>query len=315
MIAFACAVSETEPYRRYAEPGIERAREPDSPVLVYAAVDTLARSYNILLDAAARLDGLEALVLVGPYAELTDTRLCAKVRDALRDPDVAVAGCVGARGVDSLAWWEGRELSCSSGFMYAYHEHGGGELPGLPWTTCSPAPAQVDAVDGALLILSPWAVENLRFDEALSRGYGFDVDFCLQAGEAGRKVMTLDIAVTERRPLKIVTEVEAWTEAHVEFSRKWHGRIPGQAGAGDVKARARRMEAEREATRSMVYFERLAYDAQLQPLKEEFETLTRTRSWRLTEPLRWMNLRRHAAAAARAGEDGAAAAGNWGRTD
>ena len=32
---------------------------------------------------------------------------CAKVREALRDPDVGVVGCVGAIGVRSIAWWEG----------------------------------------------------------------------------------------------------------------------------------------------------------------------------------------------------------------
>ncbi len=273
MIAFGCAICETEPYLRYAEPGIRLAREADSAVLAFAAVDTLARSYNILLDAAARLPALEALVLVGPYAELTDPALAPKIRAALADPAVAVAGCVGARGVDSIAWWEGEAVSCSRGFVYAYHEHGGGELPGLPWVQTIPAPAEVDAVDAAVLILAPWAVQNLRFDETLARGHGVDVDYCLQARAAGHKVVTVDFSVSQRRPLKIVGDLETWTEAHVEFSRKWHGRIPGRPPLGDVKTRARRMEAEREAARSMSYFERLGYDARLEPLQAEFNAL------------------------------------------
>lgn len=289
MIVFGCAISEAEPYLRYAKPGIRLAAEADSEVLPFAAVDTLARSYNILLDAAASRDQLEALVLVSPFAELTDRDFCAKVRRALSDAEVAVGGCLGARGVRSIAWWEGSEVSCSSGFAYAYHEHGGGELAGLPWVQWRPAPAEVDIVDGALLVLSPWAVRNLRFDETLSLGHGFDVDFCLQARAAGRKVVTIDFSVRERRPLKIVSDLELWTEAHVDFARKWSGRIPGQPAVEDYKPLARRMEAERESARSVTYFKRLAYDARVEPYEREFKAATQTLSWRLTEPLRRVN--------------------------
>lgn len=289
MIAFACAISETEPYRRYAEPGITRAREPGSKLLAFAAVDTITRSYNILLEAAAALPDLEALVIVSPFAEITDSELCAKVRLGLSDPEVAVAGCVGARGVQSIAWWDGTQVSCARGFVYAYNDKGGGELPGLPWVQTGPAPAEVDAVDGSLLILSPWAVANLRFDETLSLGHGFDVDYCLQARRAGHKVMTLDIAVREHRSLKIVGDLEVWTEAHVAFARKWWGRMPGREPTPDAEALARRMEAEREAARSMSYFRRLSFDARLEPHERELKAAMDTLSWRVTEPLRRLN--------------------------
>ena len=52
------------------------------------AVGSIARSYNALLDRAAERDDLEALVLVHQDAEIVDADLCAKVRAALRDPDV-----------------------------------------------------------------------------------------------------------------------------------------------------------------------------------------------------------------------------------
>ena len=56
------------------------------------AVGSIARSYNALLDQAAERDDLEALVLLHQDAEIVDADLCAKVRAALRDPDVAVVG-------------------------------------------------------------------------------------------------------------------------------------------------------------------------------------------------------------------------------
>ena len=107
MIAFATAMIDPEAYRRHARPGIERAVEPDSNVLAFAALGSICRSLNLLLEQAARLDGLEALVIVDQDTEIADPELCAKARAALADPDVAVVGCVGATGVRSAAWWEG----------------------------------------------------------------------------------------------------------------------------------------------------------------------------------------------------------------
>lgn len=309
MIAFGCAISEAEPYLRFAAPGIELAREPGSEVLAFAAVDTIARSNNILLDAAAAMDDLEALVLLSPYARITDASFAATIRSALADPQVAVVGCVGARGVRSIAWWEGSEVSCSSGFRYAYHQHGGGEFPGLPWVSTGPAPAEVDAVDGSVLVLSPWAVRELRFDETLVLGHGFDVDYCLQAGVAGRKVVTADFAVTQRRSLKIVSDLELWTEAHADFARKWTGKIPGAPVDEDIEARARRVEAEREAVRSVAYFKRLSYDGRVEALEREREAAEQTLSWRITEPLRRINKWRADRVEARV----PAATGGWGR--
>lgn len=318
MIAFGCSISESEPYRRYAEPGIRLAREPDSSVFAFAAVDTIARSYNLLLDEAGRQPGLEALVLVHPFAEIVDDRFCAKVREALAQPQVAVAGAAGATGVKSIAWWEGK-VSCSAGFRYAYQDHGGGALEGIPWTVNHPAPAEVDAVDGFLLVLSPWVVQNLRFDEALTLGHGYEVDLCFQARAAGRRISTANFAVTERRGLDVVSDLELWTAAHVDFARKWDGRMPGRSPDGHFRTRARRIEAERESTRSMVYFNRLVHEARVEQAETEFEAIASTRSWQLTEPLRRVNQRRREALAARkqAGENSEASPSSgwrsWGR--
>lgn len=184
-------------------------------------------------------------------------------------------------------------MSCSSGFVFHYDERGGGEMRGLPWVECAPAPAEVDIVDGAVLVLSPWAVRNLRFDETLTLGHGFDVDFCLQARCAGRKVVTIDFSVIEQRPLKIIGDVAMWTEAHADFARKWTGNIPGQPPVDDYEALARRLEAEREAARSMAYFRRLSQDARIELYEREYQAALQTLSWKLTEPLRRVNLWRN----------------------
>jgi hypothetical protein len=288
MIAFACSVSEPEPYCRYAEPGIKLAAEPDSEIFSYASVGTIGRSYNLLLDAAAAHDDLEALVIVHPHAEIADPDLCQKIRVALRDPDVAVLGFAGASGVRSIAWWEG-EISCGP-VTHRYTERGGGDMRGYAWTTTAPAPAEVEAVDRFLMVLSPWATRNLRFDEGLMLHRGFEVDYCLAARAAGKKVMTADFQVIQHHSLKIVEDVELWVEAHIEVAQKWDGRMPGREGeTTDWKARARRAEAERESARAIAYSKRLAMDARVQGLERQLQRATETRSWRLTEPLRRAN--------------------------
>jgi hypothetical protein len=289
MIAFGCSVAEPEAYVRYAGPGIRLAVEPDSEVFTFATMDTISRSHNLLLDAAARCDDIEALVIVHPHAEIADPDLCAKVRSALSAPDVAVVGCAGASGVASIAWWEGT-VSCGA-VTNSYTDYGGGSFPGFSWTTTARPPAEVEAIDDFLLILSPWAIANLRFDEQLVLGHGCEVDLCLQARAAGKKVMTADLRVIEHRSLDIIRDVELWVESHIAVARKWEATLTGDPAQADLSAkqRARRAEAERECARAVAYFKRLGYDARLQTLQRSLEAAAGTRSWKLTKPLRQVN--------------------------
>lgn len=296
MIAFGVSVAEGAAYRAYAEPGIELAKEPDSEVYVFAAVGQMARTYNLLLDAAQRHADLEAFVLVHPHAELTDPALCAKVRQALRDPEVAVIGPAGASRVRSMAWWEG-DVSVGS-VVHSYQEFGGGELPAYSWTDVGAAGREVDAVDGFVMVFSPWAVQNVRFDEALATGHGWEVDYCLQVRAAGKRVVTADIAVKEHKSLELVEDSLIWIEAHIQLAEKWEGRLPGDRDGHEPteeewKRRARRAEAEREAARSLAYGSALGLDARVLVLQREMQLTTGSLSWRMTEPLRRFNLWRN----------------------
>ena len=71
---------------------------------------------------------------------------------------------VGATGVRSIAWWDGEISSAAS--VQRYQRYGGGEIAAFAWKRHDPAPAEVDVVDGRLMVLSPWAVR----DAALRRG-------------------------------------------------------------------------------------------------------------------------------------------------
>lgn len=290
MIAFGCSIGEVEPYMRYARPGLQRAAEPSSLILPFASVGTLGRSYNLLLEAAAASEDLEALVIVHPHTEIVDARFCEKLREEIRDPQVAVVGCAGATDVRSIAWWEG---TVSSGpVIHRYHEYGGGEVPAYAWTARNPAPAEVETVDGRLLmVLSAWAVRNIRFDERLFFGPGHDLDYCLRARAAGRSIRVTDFQVIAHRTINIASEPELWVEAHIALARKWSGLIGEPDGAEvDWKSRARRAEAEREAARAIAYSRRLALDARIQALERSLHKREESSSWRVTEPLRRFNL-------------------------
>jgi hypothetical protein len=289
MIAFGSPVTRPDVYDRCAGPGIRRAQEPDSLVLAGPAQGTIFESYNRLMDQAAGHEDLEALVLVHQDTEIVDSDFVDKVRAALADPDVGVAGCVGAIGVRSIAWWEGSVTLAS--FIHRYSEHGGGDLPAFSWAWADAPPyarlGEVETLDGFLLVISPWVVRNIRFDESLGRLHGYDLDFCLQVREAGKKAITADVRAIHHHSLDLVTEPESWIEAHMKVAEKWDGRMPGiGTGAGDWKRRARRAEAEAEAARAEGHKFTLELQARLGEVERALEETRTSISWRLTAPLR-----------------------------
>jgi hypothetical protein len=289
VIVFASSITDSEAYRRCAEPGIRRAAEPDSEVLANAAAGSIFRSYNLIMDRVAERDDLEALVLLHQDAEIVSPDFCTALRRALRDPEVGVVGCVGAVGVRSIAWWEGSVTWAS--FTHRYRELGGGELPALSWKRDElPTYAhtgEVDTVDGFVLALSPWTVRNVRFDESLGQLHGYDFDFCLQVRAAGRKVVTEDLHVVHHHSLDLVSHPETWIAAHMRVAEKWDGKLPNVGAAGgDWRQRARRAEAEAALARTQVVAAMLQADARVTQLRREVETVTHSSSWRLTAPLR-----------------------------
>jgi hypothetical protein len=297
MIAFGSSITEPDAYRSCAEPGIRRAAEPDSEIRAMPSVGSIFHSYNALLDEFARREGLEALVLVHQDAEIVEPHFAEIVRDALRDPEVGVVGCVGAVGVRSIAWWEA-SVTCAS-FVNRYEEHGGGDLASFSWAW-SDAPAyarigDVETLDGFILALSPWAVDNVRFDESLGEFHGYDLDFCLQVRAAGRKVRTADFRAIHHRPLEMVPDPERWIEAHVRLADKWDGEMGIGAGAGSWKDRALHAEAEADGARVKEHMNLLELDARVAELERALAVTTESISWRITAPLRRLRRPRPAA--------------------
>ena len=283
MFAFGCSIIMPDVYERCARPGIQRAREPDSQVLAHAASGSVARSFNLLLDRAAALDGLEALVLLHEDAEILDADFCSRIRETLADPDVAVVGCVGSRGADGIAWWEG-EVTWNSA-PYHHGEAGGGELT---WHKGgAQTPGEVDTIYGVLMVLTPWAVRTLRFDESIGLLHGYDADLCRQARAAGKKVMTANLGLAHHHSLDLVTQIEIWVAAHVRAADAWaQDRADEPDSDAAWRPRARRAEASAAAARLLAASKLLQADASAREFERQLEGVRNSRSWRITESLR-----------------------------
>jgi hypothetical protein len=215
VIGFASCIASRDVFLRRALPGLREAAEADSPIAELSTSDSIFVAYNEALDHFAGMDDLEALVLLHEDAELLQADFCTRVRSALADPAVAIVGAVGARDVRSLAWWDG-ELAGAVTETRGRVDHGF-------------ARTDVDAVDGLLLVLSPWAVRRLRFDAAGFTGFhGYDVDLCFQARAAGRAVRVADLPVLHHTKGGL-GDADAWRRADATFRAKWR---PGEAAAG-----------------------------------------------------------------------------------
>jgi len=295
MIAFGCSITAPDVYARCAERGFRRVAEPDSEIVANAAAGSLFRSYNLIMEMVSGREDLEALVLAHQDAEIVDPAFCTKLRRALEDADVGLVGCVGAIDVRNIAWWEGSVTWAS--FAHRYTEHGGGEVQAFTWgNEAFPGYArtgEVESLDGFMMALSPWAVRNLRFDEELaSQIHGYDLDFCLQVREAGKKVMTADFKVVHHHSLELIDDPEVWIEAHMRVAEKWEGRMPGiglpnwGAPHQDWKQRARRAEAEAGAAQLERRSIELRAQARERQLQAELDTVLNSTSWRVTKPLR-----------------------------
>lgn len=252
MIVFGTAVTDSETYDRFAAPGIRRAAEPDSIVLAHHTAGSVFRNYNLLLDKAAAYEDLEALVLLHQDVELVDSDFAANVRNALSDPDVAIVGCAGAVGVRSIAWWQG--ALTWAGLTHRYPEYGGGDFPAISWrpeTAPSYAsPGEVDSIDGIVMVLSPWAVRELRFDESLGKLHGYDFDICMQTRAAGKKVATAPFRAIHHHSLELIRDPETWIQTHIRLAEKWDGELP-DTGA-DPQRRTLRAEAEAACAKAIM---------------------------------------------------------------
>lgn len=220
MIVFGTAISSPPGYERIALPGIERAAEPDSAILTRSGYDSIQQPYNEMMDEAAALPGLEALVLLHQDLELTDDSLPRRARKLFADPCVGLAGPLGGRLSKPHSWLRPDIAFGSVDPGAARREVVGSE--------------EVDAIDGALLILAPWAVRGLRFGLGLSELFhGYDVDIGLRVRACEGKVLCHDFPCHHRRQIK--DDYEGQRRAGIALARMWYPPLRPQAWAASFQ--------------------------------------------------------------------------------
>jgi hypothetical protein len=209
MIAYGICIGSDERYDRYARPGLALSASPNALVLEARSQVSIFPAYNSFLDTVTSSPCLEALVLLHDDVELRDPVFEQRVRSALTDSQAGILGAIGACGVQNLAWWEGE------GHGRCVDTNGVIDFGGMP--------CDVDSVDGLLLVLSPWAVRNLRFDENTFHGFhGYDADICFQARAAGHRVRVIETELFHHTKGGF-GNVKAFRSADVAFRRKWFG--------------------------------------------------------------------------------------------
>jgi hypothetical protein len=137
---------------------------------------SIFEAYNSIMREHRQSQPLTPLVLMHEDVELRSDVVPLLERE-FTESDVAIVGTIGGRGVRSVRWYRsvqrfGRAPDTVNGDNY--HSSGAHD---------------VDIADGLFLALSPWAVENLEFDEETYNGFhGYDADICMQARAAGMRV-------------------------------------------------------------------------------------------------------------------------------
>lgn len=174
-IAYGTCVGNWDRFHAYVAP-----RTQGRPLTVMYGQPSITVAYNNVLDAYRARGGIDALILIHEDLEMIDPDTEAKVLKAFEDPEIAIVGVAGGKGVTSLAWWEAPER-----FGHQYTDSGLLEL--------GPREGEADSVEGSFLAFSPWAVDNLRYDERMT-GFHCCDEIVIGARRAGKRVVVRDIA-------------------------------------------------------------------------------------------------------------------------
>jgi hypothetical protein len=194
VIAFGVWVEDGARYGAHAARAIGRVMEPDSMVFESTTDGCVFEAYEEILEAAAGVPELEALVLVRDDVELDDPGLPGTLREAFADPSVAVVGSAGASHVTSLRWWEGEP-----------------RRPG----------DEAHVVDDGVVALSAVAARGLRFAGSGWRGrHGEAAELCCLARLNGFRVVVADTGARRTTPWP-PPETPALAAADHQWRLRW----------------------------------------------------------------------------------------------
>lgn len=214
MIVYGSCVGSDEQYLKYCLPGIRSSCGEDNEDRCVLRVGEPGKNtsifgpYNELLQKARETLNVEALVLLHTDVELQDYLFEAKVRAAMSMQDVGIVGAIGGMG-SGCAWWEGRRNGSARDIPSGLLDFGFDKI-------------DVNTVDGLLLILSPWAIANLSFDEEMCPGFhGYDTDICRQARVSSKRVIVQPFNLMHHTAGGYGGGYESFQRADAAFRKKW----------------------------------------------------------------------------------------------
>lgn len=188
MIVYGCCTNNWTKFATHVAP-----RTADRRVIATSGHSGIVGAYNMLLDAAGRYDDLEALILLHDDLELVDPDAERKLVEPLEDPSVALVGVAGGGG-DSIYWWN--------------HSPVGHQRTDVRLIDFGPRAGDVTLIEGSCMVLSPWLVQTLRFDERFVGFHGYD-EIGRQVIAAGKRVVVVDVDTHHHNPEGYASEESA----------------------------------------------------------------------------------------------------------
>jgi SAM-dependent methyltransferase len=207
MLCYGCCIGPTTHFEEVALPALSAILEPQDRLLTVRDARSITSAYNSLIDEASAITDVEALVLLHDDVALHDRNFAPRVRRTLRDPTVGVIGVVGGSGLSDMSFWDGRTTK-------------GRVWDGARFLDFGPPRGDVDVVDGLLMVLSPAALETVRFDETMFTDFhGYDIDYCLSCRKAGLRVVVEPFVLYHQSTGTISSG--SYTASQVAFKQKW----------------------------------------------------------------------------------------------
>jgi hypothetical protein len=200
-IVYGVCTNSWERVQRYVVPHVG-----DRPLVVLQNQMSITVAYNQILDVLH--ERVDMLVLLHDDLELVDPRAEEKLLAAVSEPDVAIVGVAGGRGVRGLAWWN--------------HETVGWQQIDSGPLVFGERTGDVDSVEGSIMALSPWAIRNMRFDENFTGFHGYD-EIGLAANRVGKRVVVADVDTHHHTRLGFSSPAseQAWFRADEMFRQKY----------------------------------------------------------------------------------------------
>lgn len=204
-IGYGCCVGSWTKFHSYVLPRIPEKR----PVITASSQTSISIAYNAILDSFRVFD-LDAVVLVHDDLEMIDPDTEKKVLERFAASDeIAIIGVAG--GGPSMSWWNVEPI--------------GHQLTDTRLIDFGIRQGFVSMIEGSFMAFSPWAIQELRFDERYEF-LGYD-DVCLHAIEAGKRVYVTDIDTHHHSTLGYKSESVRlmWERSEDLFFAKWKDKI------------------------------------------------------------------------------------------